>query len=396
MEYKLAQWTASNYEITLSVTAEDLAAHKNKALQSFQKEMKEPGFRDGHVPLDIVEKKVQPQYLEVAIYEEVIHAGTKVMLDENKEIKFIGNVYDLNKEEKDGNTIFTFKLDVYPEVTEKDDKWNALSISAIDSKPTEQEINETLDNLRKQYASYDETDTVAQDSVFKVTFKLLDVDGNEVDNGSAFMWKEEFEEFPAIVETFVGKKNSETFKASYTEDGTPPILHNRKKDTVADTVEYTIGDVRTVTYPDFTPENIKKFFGNEEVKTKEELIEKVSGLIETQKEEALLMQAVDGMLGDASDSLEVIIPKTLIDEEMKTRMKSLEERMGGADGLKSYFEQLGEEEKNKMLADIKTAATSSLEKFFMLRRLTELFDIQDINWQEAMNVEKKLYEKLKK
>jgi len=57
--------------------------------------MKEPGFRDGHVPLDIVEKKVQPQYLEVAIYEEVIHAGTKVMLEENKEIKFIGNVYDL-------------------------------------------------------------------------------------------------------------------------------------------------------------------------------------------------------------------------------------------------------------------------------------------------------------
>jgi len=195
---------------------------------------------------------------------------------------------------------------------------------------------------------------------------------------------------------FVWKKQNETFKANYVEEWFPPILHSRNKEETADTTEYTVGDVRTVTYPDFTAENIKKFFGNDEVKTKEELVEKVSWLIAAQKEEALLMQAVDGMLTDASKALEVLIPKTLIDEEMKTRMKSLEERMGWADWLKKYFEQLGEEEKNKMLTDIKTAATSSLEKFFVLRRLTELFEIQDINWQEALNVEKKLYEKLKK
>jgi FKBP-type peptidyl-prolyl cis-trans isomerase (trigger factor) len=36
--------------------------------------MKEPGFRPGHVPLDMVEKKVQPQYLEIAQFEEAIHA----------------------------------------------------------------------------------------------------------------------------------------------------------------------------------------------------------------------------------------------------------------------------------------------------------------------------------
>jgi FKBP-type peptidyl-prolyl cis-trans isomerase (trigger factor) len=36
--------------------------------------MKEPGFRPGHVPLDMVEQKVQPQYLEIAQFEEAIHA----------------------------------------------------------------------------------------------------------------------------------------------------------------------------------------------------------------------------------------------------------------------------------------------------------------------------------
>ena len=49
-----------------------------------------------------------------------------------------------------------------------------------------------------------------------------------------------------------------------------------------------------------------------------------------------LMQSVDKFLQDAGSSFEITIPKTLIDEEMKTRMKSLEERMGGEEGMKKY------------------------------------------------------------
>lgn len=49
-----------------------------------------------------------------------------------------------------------------------------------------------------------------------------------------------------------------------------------------------------------------------------------------------------------------------------------------------------------MKTSIRTAANSSLEKFFLLRKLTELFDIKDINWEESMNVEKKMYAVLKK
>lgn len=133
-----------------------------------------------------------------------------------------------------------------------------------------------------------------------------------------------------------------------------------------------MGDIKTVTYPEFTPENIKKFFGNDDVKTKEELVEKVKGLIAKQKEESLLIKSVDEMIEKASKILDVEIPKTLIDEEIKSRMESLKEKMGGEDGLKEYFDKIGEEKKNSMLNEIKTAAQTSLGKFFRLRKLTEL------------------------
>jgi FKBP-type peptidyl-prolyl cis-trans isomerase (trigger factor) len=82
-----------------------------------------------------------------------------------------------------------------------------------------------------------------------------------------------------------------------------------------------------MTLPDFTPDNIKKFFGNDEVKTEEVLKTRIATLIEQQKKEGMLMQAVDKSLDQVTKSLEVVIPKTLVEEELKTRMKSLEERL---------------------------------------------------------------------
>jgi len=99
METTLTKWKQSNYEIRITASAQDMEKFKNKALQAFQKDMTEPGFRKWHVPLDIVEKKINPAYLEMGILEEIVHQGVKKVIDENKDIKFIGNIYDLNKEE---------------------------------------------------------------------------------------------------------------------------------------------------------------------------------------------------------------------------------------------------------------------------------------------------------
>ncbi|MBP6256870.1 hypothetical protein KA405_04080 [Patescibacteria group bacterium] len=46
-----------------------------------------------------------------------------------------------------------------------------------------------------------------------------------------------------------------------------------------------------------------------------------------QKEEQVLMQAIDTYLQEVMKSFTIAIPKTLTDEEVKTRMKSLQERM---------------------------------------------------------------------
>lgn len=60
MQYTLEQGPASNYLITVILSKEDLTNYKDIVLKGFQKDIKVPGFRPGHVPLAMVEQQLNP------------------------------------------------------------------------------------------------------------------------------------------------------------------------------------------------------------------------------------------------------------------------------------------------------------------------------------------------
>lgn len=396
MQYEITQWKQSNYVITLIPNQNDLDSAKNKVLLSFQKEMDMQGFRKGHVPLDMVEKNAKPMMLQMGIYEQVVHEWTKIMLDENKDKKFIWMIYDLQPLEKDSIVTFSFKLDVYPDVSENNKNRSSVSVSSYDANPSEEEIEQTITNLKKQYAQYEETDEVQEWTIFKAKFSILDKDLWEVDNGSIFLGKEDVEEFPILKTLFYGKKLNQEFEVAYDKKSLPVMLQVKKgeDDSSATTIKITIIDVRTVVLPEFTDENIKKFFWWAEVKSEEDLKNQIIWAITKQKEESLLMWNIDSYLTEIKESFDSKIPKTLIDEELKSRLKSMSERFWWEEWLKKYFEKLWEEESNKVQSEIKDAAKSSLEKFFLLRKIVEnlWLTVNESDWNTPFSVEKKLYD----
>jgi FKBP-type peptidyl-prolyl cis-trans isomerase (trigger factor) len=95
--------------------------------------------------------------------------------------------------------------------------------------------------------------------------------------------------------------------------------------------------------------------------------------------------------------MKVMIPQTLINEELKTRIKSLEERLGGKEKMDQYFKNMGDEKSKAFFEDITKAAEESLEKFFILQKFTQLLNLDvDRNQSAHMAVEQKLYDKLVK
>ena len=93
--------------------------------------------------------------------------------------------------------------------------------------------------------------------------------------------------------------------------------------------------------------------------------------------------------------MSITIPQTLIHEEFKSRIKSLEDRLWGENWVKQYFEQLWDEKARQFVEEISKAAQDSLEKFFILQQIAKELEL-DIDWNkwEHLDVEKKLYEKI--
>jgi trigger factor len=260
MQYALEQGVASNYVITVTLTKEDLVNYKAVTLKGFQKDMKVAGFRPGHVPLAMVEQQVNPMYLEMGIVEEGINESIQQVIIEHKDISFIGQIYDLDQKKEDETTTVVYKLDVYPQITTKDEKWKTMGLFPVNPTVTDAELQDSFKNLQRQYADYQDADAIGGGSVAKVKFSTKDSEGMEVDKGSLFLGDEEYTEFPALKDWFYGKTTADIVTLDYNESQLPMMLHCKAKDAAPATVEVTISDIKGVQLPEFTPEQIKKFF----------------------------------------------------------------------------------------------------------------------------------------
>jgi trigger factor len=396
MNYTLQQGPASNYLISVDLTKADLATYKETVLKGFQKDIKVAGFRPGHVPLAMVEQQVNPMYIEMGVIEEGVNASIQQVIAEHKDLSFIGQIYDLDRKDNDDITTVSYKLDVYPQITAKNDTWKSMGLFPVNPNVSTEELEDSFKNLQRQYADYQEASMIGDGTVAKVKFSTKNSQGNEVDKGSLFLGDEEYTEFPALKEWFYGKTTADTVTLDYNESQLPVMFHCKSKDVSATTIEVSISDIKAVKLPKFTPEEIKKFFGEQDdVKTVEDLKAKIANIMLEQKKSHDLAHSIEHLLADAKDCFSFVVPKTLVDEEVKTRVKSLEERMGGEKGLEKYYEQIGEEATAKMKSEIQDAASQSLSKFFVLKAIVDGLGLQ-VNRDAAGDVEQKIYDAMPK
>ena len=397
MEKQLTQGKQCNYQVTFTFTDAEKAGVKNHVLEHFAKDMNIPGFRAGKVPLHMVESKVQPAYVQMAITEHLVNKGIQELLGENKDLKFIGEPYAFDTKEDKGTTTVSFSLDVYPEVEVKGKSWEKVQMNALSVEATEKEVEDSLLNIQKNYADYKDTDTIAvKDTLSKLGLEFFDKEGKSVEKGTTYLGETEFAEDKFWEKTFDGKKKGELVELKYDMKKLPAVLHAKKGD--AASLKVTVQDVKQILLPELNDEMIVKLFGKDaEVKTNAELRDYIKKEILKQKQESWLVQTIEDYLNEVKKAgVSVIIPKTMVDQELKVRMQNLEKRFGSAEKVKEYFQQLGEEKAKEFVEGVQTAAAESLEKFFILNKITELLGLT-IDWnaeQEPFFVEKQLYTKL--
>jgi len=278
-----------NAEITINIKEEDYKENVEAALRRYRKQTNLPGFRKGMVPMGMVKKMVGTNLLVDEI-NKTLSDNLYKYISENK-LDVLGN--PLPKQE-DADAIdwenqkdFTFRYDiglapeVKVEITEKD-KFEKYKIKA-DQKMIDEQITE----IAKRYGKMGEVDkSEEEDMLFG---KWEELDGKSVKEGGIS------NETVVNIRTVNDKKNQKKFIGKIPGDAVkvkPQDVADGKyvaawlgidEQYVQDQTsefQYTISKINRMEPAELNQEFFDKIYGKDNVKSKEEIEEKLKAEME--------------------------------------------------------------------------------------------------------------------
>ena len=167
--------SALERRIDLSVAVEDLNKDIDQRLKRIGKNVKMPGFRPGKVPAHIVKQQYGGQAHLDALSEALEQAFGEAV--KTQELRVAGNPkIDPKETESKTHLEFSAVFEVYPEIKLGD--LSATEIERVKLEVGANEINNTLDVLRKQRVKYEPVDRAAAKGD-RVTIDFLGKKGGE-------------------------------------------------------------------------------------------------------------------------------------------------------------------------------------------------------------------------
>ena len=262
-----------NYELTLSVAAEDYADSRKKRLAEFRKKAEIKGFRKGMVPMSLVEKMYGQNALVDAV-NDVISEGLNNYIHENN-LRVLGEPLPSEEHiqnEWEAGKEFTFKFDLAlnPEVSfelSKEDEVTYYTITV-----TEAAKKEMRDNLLRQYGSLENGEAAKEED-----FIIVDFEQGEMKVEGTYVALRNVAE--AARASFVGVKAGDVLdvnvnEAFENETDRASMLKVGKEElaSMEPMFKMTVQAVKTFVNAPMTEETFEKIFG---VKTEAEFEAKI-------------------------------------------------------------------------------------------------------------------------
>ena len=135
--------------LKITVPADRIAREKKSAVQRLSKRVKLPGFRQGHVPAAMMEKRFGPAIEQEAIEKVIGDAYREALASENLQPISQGSVDNVNYEP--GNDLtFDVELEVRPEI--ELERVGGFTVIREQTPVADQQVDEVLQRLREENA----------------------------------------------------------------------------------------------------------------------------------------------------------------------------------------------------------------------------------------------------
>lgn len=373
------------HEVSVLIDGEEWEKILDKTFKKVIKTVKIDGFRQGKAPREIFEKKYGKQALVVEAVDEAVQSAYEKAFEKFDGEPIMQPSVELTKADETGveyKFIFTTK----PEVKIK--KYTNLGVKAPSTKVTAKEVDEEIENARKQYADLQVKEgKIEEGDIAIIDFEGFDgdkaFDGGKAENYSLEIGSHSF--IPGFEEALIGLKAGDKKDVNVTF---PEDYHAEELKGKPVVFKVTINEVKTKVYPELNADFFMDL-GLEDVKTVEDLKKTVKESLQSQKEYEAENKYVDDLFEALLKETTVEVPHELIHEELNHMVEQYEERLKMQGLTLEQFYKFTNSSEEKLKEQMHEEAEKRVKLRFAIQEIISLEKIDVTDEEAEANVKEK-------
>ena len=310
--------------VSITIPADSVKSAVREELKRVAKNARVDGFRKGKVPPHIIEQRFGASVRNDVLNDLLPRHFFDLMFQEK--VNLAGRpTFAVDSYEEGKDLQFTATFEVYPEV--KLQGLENIKVEKPTVEITEADIDKMVNVLRKQQATWTETQDAAK-AEDRVTLDFSgSIDGEEFEGGKAsdfVLLMGQGRMIPGFEEGIVGHKAGEQFDINVTF---PAEYHSENLKGKAAKFAVTLKKVEVMVLPELTDEFVSKFGPNS--KTVADLRVEIKKNMERELKNALVSRVKNQVIDGLIEQNPLDVPAAAIEQEIEVLRNQAAQRFGG-------------------------------------------------------------------
>jgi trigger factor len=310
--------------VSITIPADSVKSAVREELKRVAKNARVDGFRKGKVPPQIIEQRFGASVRNDVLNDLLPRHFFDLMFQEK--VNLAGRpTFAVDSYEEGKDLQFTATFEVYPEV--KLQGLENIKVEKPTVEITEADIDKMVDVLRKQQATWAETQDAAK-AEDRVTLDFSgSIDGEEFEGGKAsdfVLLMGQGRMIPGFEDGIVGHKAGDQFDINVTF---PAEYHSENLKGKAAKFAVTLKKVEVMVLPELTDEFVSKFGPNS--KTVADLRVEIKKNMERELKNALVSRVKNQVIDGLIEQNPLDVPAAAIEQEIEVLRNQAAQRFGG-------------------------------------------------------------------
>lgn len=394
-EKKFTDLGNSQASLTLTIDAASIEKSYTEKLNEYAKKVEIPGFRKGHTPLSVVERKIGREVREEVTFnlmEESLKETIQTLDAKEKPLPY--STPELQDEEtllpfkKDSDVTFTVRYDISPSFELP--QYKGLEVEYEDRTVTDEDVDREIEKLRDQNAIVVNKTTPAEEGdIATVDYKVFEDGCEDMDYSRkdfSFTLGKTYNLFK-LDDDIIGMKTGETKETEKTYGDEDAPLDEYRNKTISFSI--TLTKLKKRELPEVDDDfamDVKT-----EYKTVQELRDGVRKDLDEEAEEARKNAKGAAVIEAIMENVTFTVPETMVNTVLESKWDNLARSFGGEKILESWMKERGDS-KETFLSEMKDDAEQDARRELVLSAIAEKedFPVTDEEIYEELGGEDKL------